>query len=66
MNSSYAVRLSLTKGGLVMGDPIKFEIFIDDLTEDARRDLEDIIGSEHNYDVFPIAVLQINEEGGVG
>lgn len=40
----------------------EFEIYINDLTEEAREHLESIIGKEHNYDVFPITTLEFEED----
>ncbi len=41
---------------------IKFEIFITDLTEECRKRIENVIGKEHNYDVFPLAEIHFEEE----
>lgn len=32
-----------------------FEIFIQDLTDECRKQLEDTIGTDHNFDVFSLA-----------
>ena len=39
-----------------------FEIFIQDLSDEAREQLEDLIGKDHNYDVFPLAVIPFQEK----
>ena len=41
----------------------KFEIYWDDLTPNAQKKLFDFLGGENgNYDVFPIAYLEIEED----
>lgn len=40
----------------------KIEIFITDLKEEVRKEIEAIIGTDHNFDVFPIATLEIEKE----
>lgn len=40
-----------------------FEIYWQDLSLDAQRRLYDFLGGENgNYDVFPIATLEIEDE----
>ena len=40
-----------------------FEIFWDDLTPEAQQRLYEFLGGENgNYDVFPIATLEVEEE----
>ena len=46
-----------------LSDMIHFEIFIQDLTDECREQLEEVIGKEHNYDVLPLATLEF-ERGG--
>ena len=38
-----------------------FEIFYDDLTPEAQKELDALAG-EHNYDVFPLAIIDFSEE----
>lgn len=46
-----------------LNETITFEIFIQDLTDECREQLEEVIGKEHNYDVLPLATLEF-ETGG--
>ena len=39
-----------------------FEIYFNDLTEMAQKELESIVGTEHNYDVFPIATVDFETD----
>lgn len=38
------------------------ELFWKDLTEAKQKELLDIFGDNCNWDVFPIAVLEVDEE----
>lgn len=38
------------------------EIYWQDLTEKKQKEIEEICGTEHNWDVFPIATLDIEKE----
>ena len=39
-----------------------FEIYFNDLTEMAQKELESIVGTEHNYDVFQIATVDFETD----
>jgi len=39
-----------------------FEIYITDLTDEARKQFEQTVGTDHNYDVFPIAEIYYEDE----
>lgn len=39
-----------------------FEIYKQDLTPEAQARLEEFTGGDDNYDVFPIATLEVEEE----
>lgn len=42
----------------------RFEIFFDDLNDDVKEELIDFLGGENgNYDVIPLAVIELEEEG---
>lgn len=41
---------------------ISFDIFIQDLTDECREQLEEVIGKDHNYDVFPLVTLEFEED----
>ena len=43
------------------GDWIVCEIFITDLTDEARKQFEQVVGKNHNYDAFPIAEYYIEK-----
>lgn len=38
------------------------EIYLSDLKEETRKEIEDIIGTNHNYDVLPLTVLEFEED----
>ena len=40
-----------------MADRCLYDIYITDLTDECRKQIEDIIGEDHNYDVLPLATL---------
>lgn len=40
------------------------EIYIDDLTPEARERFESVVGTEHNYDVFPICTYESEMDDG--
>jgi hypothetical protein len=42
-------------------DLFQFDIFITDLNDNARKQLEQIIGTEHNYDILPLVTLELME-----
>lgn len=39
-----------------------FEIYIQDLNDEARKQLEQTIGTDHNYDTFPLAEIYYNNK----
>lgn len=40
---------------------IKLDFFWDDLTEEKKKEILDIIGDNHNWDVFPFYVLELED-----
>lgn len=40
------------------------ELFWDDLSEEAQKKLFVLLGGNGNYDVFPIATINISQENG--
>ena len=38
---------------------VTIEIFWQDLTEKKQKEIEEIIGTDHIYDVFPIVMLDV-------
>jgi hypothetical protein len=46
-----------------MLDLVHFEIFITDLTDEARKRIEQIVGTDHNFDTFPLATVELMEGG---
>lgn len=42
---------------------ITIEIYWDDLTPEKQREIMDLLGDNHNWDVFPMATLDIETEG---
>lgn len=41
------------------------EIYWDDLTEEKKKEIIEEAGDNGNYDVFPIATIEVDEEGGI-
>lgn len=41
------------------------EIYWDDLTEEKQKEIIEEIGDNGNYDVFPIATMEFEEEGDI-
>lgn len=40
------------------------EVYFDDLNSHAQRDVIAVFGDNNNFDVFPLAVIPIPEDGG--
>lgn len=64
--SSWCCRLECDKSFSevdVVKREYEFDIFITDLTDEARQEFEDMIGNkEHNYDTMPLATVYYTEE----
>ena len=41
---------------------MKIEIYWNDLTEEKQQELLNLLGDNQNWDVFPIAEIEIEEE----
>jgi len=40
----------------------EIEIYFDDLTPEKQQEIIDTLGDNGNYDIFPIATIQIEDE----
>lgn len=38
------------------------EIYLDDLKEDKRQEVLDALGDNGNYDIFPIATIEVDDK----
>ena len=41
---------------------ITIEVYWNDLTADKQKEITELLGDNHNWDVFPIATIEIGEE----
>lgn len=40
----------------------RIEIYFDDLTKEKQKEIIDVLGDNGNYDVFPIAEIEFEED----
>lgn len=47
---------------LVVAKTYTFEIYYSDLTDEAKKQLDEITDGDHNYDIYPLAELVIERD----
>jgi hypothetical protein len=55
------------KGGMIVDirktrSSYTFDIFMTDLNDEAIKQIEQIVGKEHNYDTYPLATIYFDIE----
>ena len=45
-----------------VGNKMKIEIFWNDLTKEKQNEILEVLGENGNYDVIPIATIEVEEE----